>query len=39
MQTDPAWHDNLIFGEYFHGETAPRSAPSTKPAGPALPAM
>ena len=20
MQTDPAWHDNLIFGEYFHGD-------------------
>jgi hypothetical protein len=23
MQTDPAWHDNLIFGEYFHRTTAP----------------
>jgi hypothetical protein len=20
MQTDPAWHDNLIFSEYFHGD-------------------
>jgi hypothetical protein len=20
MQTDPAWRDNLIFGEYFHGD-------------------
>jgi Glycosyl hydrolase family 63 C-terminal domain len=20
MQTDPAWHDNIIFGEYFHGD-------------------
>ena len=20
MQTDSAWHDNLIFGEYFHGD-------------------
>jgi hypothetical protein len=20
MQTDPAWHDNLIFGEYFQGD-------------------
>ena len=20
MQTDPTWHDNLIFGEYFHGD-------------------
>ncbi len=20
MQTDPAWKDNLIFGEYFHGD-------------------
>jgi Mannosylglycerate hydrolase MGH1-like glycoside hydrolase domain len=22
MQTDPAWHDNLIFSEYFHGDNA-----------------
>jgi hypothetical protein len=21
MQTDPAWHDNLLFHEYFHGDT------------------
>ena len=20
MQTDPAWHDNLLFSEYFHGD-------------------
>jgi hypothetical protein len=20
MQTDAAWHDNLIFSEYFHGD-------------------
>ena len=20
MQTDPAWRDNLIFSEYFHGD-------------------
>jgi hypothetical protein len=20
LQTDPAWHDNLIFSEYFHGD-------------------
>ena len=20
MQTDPAWHDNVIFSEYFHGD-------------------
>ena len=20
MQNDPAWHDNLIFSEYFHGD-------------------
>jgi hypothetical protein len=20
MQTDPAWRDNLVFGEYFHGD-------------------
>ena len=20
MRTDPAWKDNLIFGEYFHGD-------------------
>jgi len=20
MQTDPLWHDNLIFSEYFHGD-------------------
>ena len=20
MQTDPAWKDNLIFSEYFHGD-------------------
>ena len=20
MQHDPAWHDNLIFSEYFHGD-------------------
>jgi len=20
MQADPAWHDNLIFSEYFHGD-------------------
>ena len=20
MQRDPAWHDNLIFSEYFHGD-------------------
>ena len=20
MQTNPAWHDNLIFSEYFHGD-------------------
>jgi hypothetical protein len=20
MQTDPAWHDNIVFGEYFHGD-------------------
>ena len=20
MQTDPAWHDNLIFSEYFEGD-------------------
>jgi hypothetical protein len=22
LQTDPAWHDNLIFSEYFHGDNA-----------------
>jgi len=21
MQRDPAWHDNLLFHEYFHGDT------------------
>jgi hypothetical protein len=20
LQDDPAWHDNLIFSEYFHGD-------------------
>jgi uncharacterized membrane protein len=20
LQNDPAWHDNLVFGEYFHGD-------------------
>jgi hypothetical protein len=20
LQKDPAWHDNLVFGEYFHGD-------------------
>ncbi|HEV2953791.1 MAG TPA: glucosidase, partial [Candidatus Dormibacteraeota bacterium] len=20
LQTDPAWHDNLVFNEYFHGD-------------------
>ena len=22
LQTDPAWRDNLVFGEYFHGDNA-----------------
>jgi hypothetical protein len=22
MQTDPAWHDLLVFSEYFHGDNA-----------------
>jgi len=21
FQTDPAWHDSLLFNEYFHGDT------------------
>ncbi|MGH3123367.1 MAG: hypothetical protein ACRDND_20445, partial [Streptosporangiaceae bacterium] len=20
LQDDPAWHDNLVFSEYFHGD-------------------
>ena len=20
LQNDPAWHDNLVFSEYFHGD-------------------
>jgi hypothetical protein len=26
MQTDPAWHDDLIFGEYFHGDNCAATA-------------
>jgi hypothetical protein len=22
LQDDPAWRDNLVFGEYFNGDTA-----------------
>ena len=28
MQTDPAWHDNLIFSEYFHGDNGAATARS-----------
>ena len=35
-RTIPAWKDNLVFSEYFHGDNgaAPRRR-STRPAGPA----
>ena len=33
LQTDPAWKDNLIFNEYFHGDNGPALARPTRPAG------
>ena len=35
FQNDPLWKDLILFNEYFHGDTAPASAPAIKPAGPA----
>ena len=29
----PHWRDLILFHEYFHGDTAPASAPATRPAG------
>ena len=34
LQTDPAWKDNLVFNEYFHGDDGAGLGASTRPAGP-----
>jgi hypothetical protein len=33
LQTDPAWKDNLVFSEYFHGDNAAGLAHLTRPGG------
>jgi hypothetical protein len=33
MQTDPAWKDNLLFYEYFHGDNDAGLGPCIRPAG------
>ena len=35
MQTDPAWKDNLIFSEYFHGDNGAAIGAFHRPGGPA----
>ena len=34
FQDDLNWRDNLLFYEYFHGDTGPGWGPRTRPAGP-----
>ena len=34
VQTDPAWHDSLIFGEHFHGDNGAVIGAFHRPAGP-----
>ena len=34
VQTDPRWKDNLLFNEYFHGDTGEGLGPPTRPDGP-----
>ena len=34
FQTDPHWRDNLLFDEYFHGDTGVGLVQATRPAGP-----
>ena len=34
FQHDTNWRDHLQFYEYFHGDTAPESAPAIRLAGP-----
>ena len=33
MQTDPAWKDNLLFYEYFHGDNGAGLGPCIRPVG------
>ena len=35
LQNDPAWKDNIMFFEYFHGDNGAGLGASTRPAGPA----
>ena len=34
LQNDPAWKDNLLFYEYFHGDNGAGLGACTRPGGP-----